>query len=70
MNDDCTIFVPPVDTAGAAELTGFAEKTLENMRSRGDGPPFLKLGRLVRYDPRDLEAWKAARRFNSTSEAA
>lgn len=65
-----TDFVAPVDTAGAATLIGMAEKTLENMRSRGDGPPFLKIGRLVRYDPRDLEAWKAERRVHSTSGVA
>lgn len=62
--------VLPVTTEGAAAIIGMAPKTLENMRSRGDGPPFLKLGRVVRYDPRDLEDWKAARRFTSTSEAA
>ncbi len=68
MNSHNVAFMHPVDTAGAAKLAGIAQKTLENMRSRGDGPPFLKLGRLVRYDPRDIEDWKAARRFQSTGE--
>ena len=65
---ESTAYISPVDTDGAAKLAGIARKTLENMRTRGDGPPFLKLGRLVRYDPRDIENWKAQRRFQSTSE--
>lgn len=32
----------------AARLN-LAAKTLANQRCRGDGPPFLKLGRLIRY---------------------
>jgi len=34
----------------------------------GDGPPFIRLGRAVVYDTRDLDAWLAARRATSTSE--
>jgi len=49
---------------------GIAPKTLANQRCRGDGPPFIKLGRLVRYDPAQTEAWLAARVRHSTSEAA
>jgi len=49
---------------------GIAPKTLANQRCRGDGPPFIKLGRLVRYDPAQTEAWLAERVRQSTSEAA
>ena len=28
-------------------------------------PPFLKLGRSVKYDPRDLDSWIAANRIES-----
>lgn len=39
----------------AAELLALAPATLEKMRQRGDGPPYLKLGRgrssPVRYSP-------------------
>lgn len=44
-------------------------KTLQAWRSRGGGPPFIKVGRLVRYDPQDVEAWIASRRVASTSGA-
>lgn len=53
-----------------AERWGIAPKTLANQRCRGDGPPFIKLGRLVRYDPSQTDAWLAARVRQSTSEAA
>jgi hypothetical protein len=33
----------------------------------GGGPPYLKLGRRVLYDPRDLEDWAAAARQTHTS---
>ena len=53
-----------------AQRIGIAPKTLTNMRCRGDGPPFLKISRLVRYDPELTDAWLAERVRNSTSEAA
>lgn len=57
-----------LDTEGVARATGLAINTLEKYRVTGEGPPFLKLGRAVRYDPNDLKAWLAARRVYSTSE--
>jgi len=53
-----------------AARIGVAPKTLANQRSRGDGPPFIKLGRLVRYDPDLTDAWLAERVRVSTSEVA
>jgi hypothetical protein len=44
-------------------------KTLEAWRSRGEGPVFVKIGRLVRYAPADVLAWIESRRVKSTSEA-
>ena len=46
------------------------EKTLANQRWRGDGPPFLKIGRSIRYDPELTDAWLAERIRCSTSQAA
>lgn len=34
-----------------------SERTLEDWRLPDDGPPYLKLGRHVRYDPADVAAW-------------
>lgn len=53
-----------------AERLNLSPKTLANQRCRGDGPPFLKVGRLIRYDPSMTDAWLAERVCQSTSEAA
>lgn len=55
-------------TTAAADYLGYAESTLEKKRLSGEGPVFIKLGRAVVYDTRDLDAWLAARRATSTSE--
>ncbi len=36
------------------------EKTLAEWRSRGIGPRYIPVGRDVRYDWRDVDAWVAA----------
>lgn len=61
-----------LDTKAAAPRIGVAPGTLENWRTQGVGPRFIKAnGRRGRvfYDPADIEAWKEANRFQSTSEA-
>lgn len=51
-----------------AERQGRAVKTLRNQRVTGDGIPFLKLGRTVRYRLSDVIAWEEARICGSTSD--
>jgi predicted DNA-binding transcriptional regulator AlpA len=52
-------------------LTGRARSSWQKARLTGDGPPFVRLGRLVRYRFSDFEAWLASRpRLRSTSETA
>jgi len=43
-------------------------KTLRNWRVRGEGPKFLKIGRLVRYRLSDVLAWEEASLRSSTSD--
>lgn len=62
------IAIAPLGETDAATILGLAVATLQKYRVTGGGPTFMKLGRAVRYDPRDLEEWKAARRVRSTSE--
>ncbi|MBB5685657.1 helix-turn-helix transcriptional regulator [Sphingobium boeckii] len=57
-----------VDTAIAAKRLGLSKKTLTNRRIYGGGPPFLKMGKAVRYRVSDLDAWVAAHVVNSTSQ--
>lgn len=61
-----------LDTKLAAPCVGVSPGTLENWRTQGRGPKFIKSpGRRgkVLYDLADIEAWKEANRFQSTSEA-
>lgn len=55
-----------------AETTGLAPSTLAKMRSRGGGPPFVKVGRIVRYPEDKLLEWLESRtqRCASTIGAA
>lgn len=42
----------------AAEFTRLSASTLNKMRSRGEGPTYIKLGRRrVAYDMEDLNSW-------------
>jgi excisionase family DNA binding protein len=40
-----------------AALTGLSPETLAHWRSRGRGIPYLKIGRVVRYAPTDVQAY-------------
>lgn len=40
-----------------ALMTGFTRRALEGMRSRGEGPPWLKVGSSIRYRAADVRAW-------------
>lgn len=56
-------------TAQTAEVLGIKKETLGQMRWRGTGPVFLKIGRCVRYRVSDLEDYMKGRTFSSTTEA-
>ncbi len=51
----------------AADELNISFRTLQQWRVRGIGPPYLKLGRSVRYDADVLEAWLAAQSRTSTA---
>lgn len=40
-----------------ASILGVAVKTLANWRSIGTGPRCIRLGQVVRYDPREVDRW-------------
>ncbi len=57
-------------TAEAAYLLGLSPRTLEALRLRGGGPPFVAVTpKAVRYRPRDIENWIVERRRVSTSDS-
>lgn len=50
----------------AGELLGLAPATLCNMRTKGRGPSFIKVGGLVRYRHADLVDWIESRVRHTT----
>jgi len=54
-------------TPEAATYTGIAQSTLEKLRVYGGGAPYIRVGRVVLYDPDDLDAWLSAHRRKTTS---
>jgi predicted DNA-binding transcriptional regulator AlpA len=51
-----------------AEETGLSEHTLAIYRCRGNGPPYYKIGKFVRYDREEVRQWMRSRRYRSTSD--
>lgn len=49
-------------TPQAAAYLSVAAKTLEALRLRGQGPVTIRIGRLVRYARKDLDAFMLAHR--------
>ena len=53
----------------AADYLSVAARTLNNWRSRGGGPKFVKVSdRCIRYRRRDLDDWTERRTRRSTSD--
>lgn len=59
-----------LDTPEAATYIRLSKPTLERLRLTGEGPPYAKLGKAVRYRRADLDAWLASRLIRSTSAEA
>jgi Helix-turn-helix domain len=45
-----------------SDMLGVPVGTLEQWRTRGGGPPFLRIGRYVKYDLSDIREWLVSRR--------
>lgn len=59
---------PALNTKQAASYLGLAKITLDTMRCRGGGPPFVRISRrAVRYRIPDLDEWMADRLVANTS---
>ena len=51
-----------------SQRMSIAEQTLNNWRSLGKGPRFIRCGRLIRYAVADVESWLEDQRRRSTSD--
>jgi len=54
----------------AAEFLGLSTRTLQAWRVRGSGPEYVKIGRAVRYQRRQLVEFQKAHTRASTCEAS
>jgi hypothetical protein len=52
----------------AAEILNMSTSWLAKARLRGDGPRYVKLGRSVKYEGRDLTEYRKSKKRQSTSE--
>jgi excisionase family DNA binding protein len=52
----------------AADYVRLAMSTLNALRTAGRGPRFIKLGRKILYDVKDLDAWLERHKRQSTNE--
>jgi predicted DNA-binding transcriptional regulator AlpA len=59
---------PKLSNADAARYVGISPKTLNDWRSAGRGPSYLKIGTLVRYRQSDLDAFLDACVVKTTKE--
>ncbi len=64
--DDLTL----IDNKQAADILGVNYLTLQNWRSTGKSPRYVKVGRNVRYRISELKAWLEAQTRNHTGEVA
>lgn len=68
-NSDARPIDPLLTDFDLEKLTGRARSSWQKARLTGNGPLFIKLGRLVRYRRRDVKAWLAAHSsLRSTSQ--
>jgi predicted DNA-binding transcriptional regulator AlpA len=52
----------------AATLLKLSRSWLDKARMRGDGPPYIRIGRSIRYAEAALIQWMKSRQRLSTSE--
>ena len=55
-------------TSQAAAYLGVSKPRMEGWRCHGGGPPFTKLGRIVRYKRSELDAFMRAHQRRRTSD--
>ncbi len=59
-----------LSTVEAADRLGVSASWLNKMRCGVEGPPFIKIGARVAYDPADLAAWLEAQKRTTTGATA
>jgi excisionase family DNA binding protein len=66
-----TAFSPLMDARALSLVLSISPRTLETIVARGEGPPFIRLGRQRRWRLEDVDAWiKAKQALNGHSKLA
>ncbi len=65
-DDDALDRERAIDTREVSRLLGLAAVTLAQLRQRGSGPRFFRVGRQVRYRLGDVLSYRDARTVTST----
>jgi hypothetical protein len=68
MTDQKYLSVTLLSERQAAEHLGISIRTMQSWRIRGYGPSYIKCGKAVRYEPKELEAFKQQQTRQSTAE--
>ncbi len=55
-------------SAETAKILRMSESWLAKSRMRGDGPPFIRVGRSIRYVRATVQQWMKSKQRLSTSE--
>src|SRR6187402_2071482 len=55
-----------IPAAQLPRFIGLAAQTLARLRCEGNGPQFVKIGRLIYYRASDVRDWLAKRRYSNT----
>ena len=76
MNEGSSTMSKMLDTREAAEYIGMSESWLRQSRMNGhlEGrtppPPFIRIGRAIRYSPTDLDNWLQSNRVELIAPAS
>ena len=57
-----------LSTADYGKLTRRKPQSIRRERMRGDGPPYIRLGRCVFYRATDIEEWFESKKVRNTAE--
>lgn len=57
-----------LNTKQLAQRLGLHFHTLEKWRVEGKGPPFIRIGRTIKYRWWEVEKWMNERQFKNTSQ--
>ncbi len=66
--DEIRVIESALNEAEAGRFLGLARQSLANLRCRGAGPPYHKLGSRVVYRISDLEKYLAQRRIDPVAQ--